>query len=147
MHIQPAVQTQPETITFVVDGDPVPQPRARVSTRGGFARAYVPRGHAVHAYRQAIEVAAQAADMKPTEDAVSVWLTFTFSRPKSHMTKRGVKKTAPALPREDVDNLAKAVLDALTCHAWHDDKQVAELHVSKSYGTAGSTEVTIEQLS
>jgi Holliday junction resolvase RusA-like endonuclease len=86
-------------------------------------------------------------DMKPTEDAVSVWLTFTFSRPKSHMTKRGVKKTAPALPREDVDNLAKAVLDALTCHAWHDDKQVAELHVSKSYGTAGSTEVTIEQLS
>jgi Holliday junction resolvase RusA-like endonuclease len=82
VHIQPAVQTQPETITFVVDGDPVPQPRPRVSTRGGFARAYVPRGHAVHAYRQAIEVAAQAADMKPTEDAVSVWLTFTFSRPK-----------------------------------------------------------------
>ena len=118
-----------------------------MSTRGGFARAYVPRGHAVHAYRQAIEVAAKAAGITPTEDAVSVWLTFTFSRLKSHMTKRGVKKTAPALPREDVDNLAKAVLDALTCHAWHDDKQVAELHVSKSYGTAGSTEVTIEQLS
>jgi Holliday junction resolvase RusA-like endonuclease len=110
VHVQPAVQTQPETITFVVDGDPVPQPRARVSTRGGFARAYVPRGHAVHAYRQAIEVAAQAAGITPTEDAVSVWLTFTFGRPKSHMTKRGVKKTAPALPREDVDNLAKAVL-------------------------------------
>jgi len=89
-------------------------------------------------------VAAQAAGIKPTEDAVSVWLTFTFARLKSHMNKNGVKKTAPALPREDVDNLAKAVLDALTCHAWHDDKQVAELHVLKQYGTAGSTEVTIE---
>ena len=92
-------------------------------------------------------MAAQAADMKPTEAAVSVSLSFTFARPKSHMNARGVKKTAPTLPREDVDNLAKAVLDALTCHAWHDDKQVAELHVLKQYGTAGSTEVTIEQLS
>jgi len=134
----------PAAARLAIPGDPVAQPRARVSTRGGFARAYVPRGHAVHAYRQAIEVAAQAADMKPTEAAVSVWLSFTFGRPKSHMTARGVKKTAPALPREDVDNLAKAVLDALTCHAWHDDKQVAELHVLKQYGTAGSTEVTIE---
>lgn len=92
-------------------------------------------------------MAAQAAGIKPTEDAVSVWLTFTFARLKSHMNKSGVKKTAPALPREDVDNLAKAVLDALTCHAWHDDRQVAKLHVAKQYGTAGSTEVTIEQLS
>ena len=106
----------------------------------------MPATHPVHAYRQAIELAAKAVGMQPTEDAVSVCLTFTFSRPKSHINKRGVKKTAPALPREDVDNLAKAVLDALTCHAWHDDKQVAELHVSKQYGTAGSTEVTIEQL-
>ena len=132
---------------FTIPGDPVAQPRPRVSTRGGFARAYVPAKHPVHVYRQAVVLAAKQAGTKPTEHAVSVSLSFTFSRPKSHYKKSGLKAAAPALPREDVDNLAKAVLDALTCHAWHDDKQVAELHVSKSYGTAGSTEVTIEQLS
>ena len=29
-------------VCFTVLGEPVPQPRPRVSTRGGFARAYVP---------------------------------------------------------------------------------------------------------
>ena len=32
---------KPKSITFHIEGQPVPQPRARVSSRGGFARAYV----------------------------------------------------------------------------------------------------------
>ncbi len=147
MHVQPAVQTEPETLTFVVTGEPVPQPRARVSTRGGFARAYVSRQHPVHAYRDGIAVTAKAAGATVTEDSVSVTIAATFCRPKSHRNKGGLKKTAPLLPREDVDNLAKAVLDALTGVAWHDDKQVASLQIVKSYGTAGATEVTIAKFS
>jgi Holliday junction resolvase RusA-like endonuclease len=134
-------------ITFTVHGDPVPQPRARVSTRGGFARAYIPRQHPVHAYRDGIAITAKTVGATVTENAVSVTILATFGRPKSHMNKLGLKKTAPLLPREDVDNLAKSVLDALTGVAWHDDKQVSCLHVSKQYGTAGATEVTIAELS
>ncbi len=48
-------------LTFTVPGEPVPQPRPRVSTRGGFARAYVPAKHPVHAYRDAITAAARTA--------------------------------------------------------------------------------------
>jgi len=147
VHVQPPVQTEPETLTFVVPGEPVPQPRARVSTRGGFARAYVPRQHPVHAYRDGIAIKAKAAGATVTEDAFSVTIAATFGRPKSHRNKGGLKTTAPLLPREDVDNLAKAVLDALTGVAWHDDKQVASLHIVKSYGTAGATEVTIAKFS
>jgi len=134
-------------LTFVVPGEPVPQPRARVSTRGGFARAYVPRQHPVHAYRDSIAITATAAGATVTEDAVSVTISATFGRPKSHRNKGGLKKTAPLLPREDVDNLSKAVLDALTGVAWHDDKQVASLHIVKRYGTAGATEVSIAKFS
>jgi Holliday junction resolvase len=114
LHLQPPVQTKSETVTFVVPGEPVPQPRARVSTRGGFARAYVPRQHPVHAYREGIAVTAKAAGSTITKEAVSVTILALFARPKSHLNKSGLKKTAPLLPREDVDNLAKAVLDALT---------------------------------
>ena len=130
-------------ITFTVSGDPVPQPRPRVSTRGGFARAYVPSRHPVHAYRDGIAITAKAAGATVTENAVCVTVCATFARPKSHCNKSGLKKTAPLLPREDVDNVAKAVLDALTGVAWHDDRQVAELHVSKRYGPFGLTRVTI----
>ena len=147
MHLQSPVQAEPQTLTFVVPGEPVPQPRARVSTRGGFARAYVPRQHPVHAYRDVIAITAKAAGATVTDEAVSVTISATFGRPKSHRNKGGLKKSAPLMPREDVDNLAKAVLDGLTGVAWHDDKQVASLHIVKRYGTAGATEVSIAKFS
>jgi Holliday junction resolvase RusA-like endonuclease len=130
-------------LSFSVPGSPIPQPRPRVSTRGGFARAYVPATHPVHRYRASVAEAAKAAGAAVSEDAVAVELTFLFERPASHKTKKGLKRDAPTLPREDVDNLAKAVLDALTCVAWHDDRQVARLTVVKAYAQESATLVQI----
>ena len=130
-------------IAFTVPGDPVPQPRARVSTRGGFARAYVPKTHAVHAYRQAVADAARAAGAGVHGEPVSVVIDLVWERPKSHMRKSGVKPDAPVLPRADVDNAAKAVLDSLNGVAWEDDSQVQRLVVEKSYGTEARTTVRI----
>jgi Holliday junction resolvase RusA-like endonuclease len=128
--------------TFSIDGDPVPQPRPRVSTRGGFARAYVPKTHPVHAYRQAIAAAARAASVPATDEPLNVVIDAVFARPKSHMNKAGVKATAPRLPRPDVDNIGKAVLDALQ-DVVGDDTCVARLVVEKSYGTEGRTTVRV----
>lgn len=131
-------------LTFEVPGDPVPQPRPRVSTRGGFARAYVPGKHPVHAYRQAIAAAALEAGATPTTtEPITVILDLVFARPPSHLTKKGLRKVAPLLPRFDVDNCAKAALDALNGVAWADDSQVARLVVEKSYGTEARTTVRI----
>lgn len=129
-------------ITFSVPGNPVPQPRPRVSTRGGFARAYVPAKHPVHAYRQAIAAAARDAGLAETSEPIGVVIDAVFARPKSHLTKAGVKSTAPVLPRPDVDNIGKAVLDALQ-DVIGDDTCVARLVVEKSYGTEARTTVRI----
>lgn len=129
-------------ITFSVPGDPVPQPRPRVSTAGGFARAYVPAKHPVHAYRQAVAAAARAAGLTETGDPLNVVIDAVFRRPKSHLNKAGVKATAPTLPRPDVDNLAKAVLDALQ-DVMGDDTNVSRLVVEKSYGQEARTTVRI----
>ncbi len=129
-------------IAFTVPGDPVPQPRPRVSTRGGFARAYVPASHPVHAFRQAVALSATIAGLGPITEPIQVCVISVFQRPKSHMTGRGViKATAPRLPRPDVDNLAKAVLDALG--DFFDDTLVESLQVSKSYGDVAHTKVVI----
>lgn len=130
-------------VTFTVPGEPVPQPRPRVSTRGGFARAYVPAKHPVHAYRAAIAEEAGKAGLEPTDEPFEVIVDAVFARPKSHMTKRGVKATAPALPRPDVDNVAKAVLDALQ-DVMGDDTHVRRLVVEKSYGAEARTTVRIQ---
>ena len=129
-------------ITFTVPGDPVPQPRPRVSTRGGFARAYVPSTHPVHDYRSSLAAAARDAGLGTTGEPLNVVIDAVFVRPKSHMRKSGVKPDAPRLPRPDVDNIAKAVLDALQ-DVMGDDTNVARLVVEKSYGTEARTTVRI----
>lgn len=79
---------------------------------------------------------------------VAVELTFALQRPLDHFKARSrereLKKASPAVPcvKPDVDNLAKAVLDALGVWPkkarpclWEDDIQVARLFVSKVYST------------
>ena len=131
-------------ITFSVPGDPVPQPRARITTRGGHGHAYTPADHPVHGYRKAVALAAKAAGCEPHGEPVSVIIDLVFGRPKSHLRSTGEPKpSAPTLPRPDVDNAAKAVLDSLNGIAWVDDSQVGRLVVEKSYGVEGRTTVRI----
>ena len=129
-------------ITFSVPGDPVPQPRPRVSTRGGFARAYVPAKHPVHEYRTLLAAAARDAGLTQTGEPLNVVIDAVFARPKSHLRKSGVKPDAPRLPRPDVDNIGKAVLDALQ-DVIGDDTCVARLVVEKSYGNEAQTIVRV----
>jgi len=129
-------------ITFTVPGDPVPQPRPRVSTRGGFARAYVPKQHPVHDYRASLAAAARDAGLGTTGEPLNVVIDAVFVRPKSHLRKSVLRPDAPRLPRPDVDNIAKAVLDALQ-DVMGDDSLVARLVVEKSYGTEARTTVRV----
>jgi Holliday junction resolvase RusA-like endonuclease len=131
-----------KAITFSVPGDPVPQPRARITTRGKFAHAYTPKKHPVHAYRDAILREALACGLTPVSEPIEVIIDAVFARPKSHLTKRGVKASAPALPRADVDNVAKACLDSLK--DLFDDTHVRRLIVEKSWGDEARTTVRVQ---
>lgn len=130
-----------KSVTFAVAGDPVPQPRPRITTRGRHGHAYTPIDHPVHAYRQAIAAAAGDAGLPTIDCPIEVIIDAVFARPKSHMNKSGVKPAAPALPRPDADNIAKAVLDSLG--EFFDDTLVRRLVVEKTYGTEGRTTVRI----
>jgi Holliday junction resolvase RusA-like endonuclease len=129
-------------ITFTVLGNPVPQPRARITTRGKFAHAYTPKSHPVHGYRTQLAIAARLAGLTPTGEPLDVVIDAVFERPKSHLNKSGVKATAPVLPRPDVDNVAKAVLDSLQ-DVMGDDSLVARLVVEKSWGAEARTTVRV----
>ena len=43
------------------------------------------------------------------------------------------KTTKLPSPRGDIDNFAKAVLDAMNGKLWDDDKQIESLHVHKTW--------------
>ncbi len=130
------------SITFSVDGEPVPQPRVKITTRGKFAHAYVEARHPIHAYRKAIQLAAVDAGLRACTGTVEVVIDAVFVRPRSHLNKKGLKPTAPPAPLPDVDNVAKAVLDAIGPIIGN-DKQVKRLVIEKRYGTEARTTVRV----
>ena len=67
---------------------------------------------------------------------LTVEMTFYFRRPKSHYKADGYslsKSGDGAIPRGDVDNLAKAVMDALNGEAFTDDRFVVSLTTRKEW--------------
>lgn len=133
-------------IAFSVPGDPVPQPRPKVTTRGGHGHAYVPAKHPIHAYRASIAAAAVAAGATPTDDApLTLIIDLVFVRPKSHYKANGElnPRTALKVPPGDCSNYQKGIEDCLNGIAWVDDVQVGKTVVEKSYGTEPRTTIRI----
>jgi Holliday junction resolvase RusA-like endonuclease len=78
---------------------------------------------------------------KVREGALSVALEFYLSRPKSLP-----KSATRHIKRPDVDNLAKAVLDAMRGEVYRDDAQIEQLRVSKRYSESTGVTIDIEEL-
>jgi Holliday junction resolvase RusA-like endonuclease len=73
-----------------------------------------------------------------TDKKYNVRMTFYFAPPK---------KPKNDYPRGDLDKLCRAVLDALTTHAWDDDNQVVCFtDCSKEYHPAEGVWISIHYL-
>lgn len=113
--------------TVTIYGEPKAQPRPRATARGGFARVYNPS--TADEWKQAIMDAARNQG-EPFLGPVSLEIRFDMPRPK-HL--RGTEQK-PHTVKPDIDNLVKAVMDALTTAIWWiDDSQVWSLSTSKQY--------------
>jgi Holliday junction resolvase RusA-like endonuclease len=129
------------TIQCTIPGTPVPQPRPRATikrTRTGRTVPHVYDPGYADRWKQAVGIfwSLAAQGRKFTQGPVEVYATFYFSPLKSD--KKTQENDAKKCTKPDVDNLAKALLDALTdAGAWGDDGQVFSLAVSKRYHVTG----------
>jgi crossover junction endodeoxyribonuclease RusA len=128
---------------FTVPGRPYPQGSLRAfKTKTGAI--VTPQKNTVLSYRGDIQN--HYGEPSPVEGPVAVTVEFRFMRPKSHFNKSGLKPAAPVEMTQspDVDKLARAVLDALTAYAYHDDKQVVTLDATKVWWHKHETVVAVE---
>ena len=116
--------------TISVPGNPYPLKRPRRAKNG---RMFDPAEN-VTAKRH-IGSYARALFAVPIPGPVMVNIRFHIQRPKSHFGTRGLRIAAPVnhAQRPDVDNLIKAVFDALNGIAWVDDTQVIEVSARKDW--------------
>lgn len=125
---------------FWAAGVPQAQPRPRATVRGGHARMYNP-GNA-DAWKATVRKAAASAGLagRKLGGPIRLCIQFQFQRPAAHFgtgaNRERLKTSAPQyhVQRPDADNLAKAVMDALTdAGIWADDDQVYDLRVTKGW--------------
>lgn len=133
-------------ITFAVSGEPKSQPRPKAMRRGSFVHIYTPATAKV--WKGLVASAAKPfLSPVPIEGPLSLSLDFRFVRPKSHFTSKGALSKSARLAhttKPDADNLAKAVMDALTdAGLWKDDTQVVQLNVTKSYADTDGVTVRL----
>jgi Holliday junction resolvase RusA-like endonuclease len=118
----------------MVHGLPRGKGRARITTRGGFPRAYT--DEKTREYEHRIAEAAAKAGAVPSTCPCTVSLIAVFPIPASWPKKRktnAVEGNERHTTKPDADNLLKS-LDGLNGIAWKDDSQVYEATVKKVYG-------------
>lgn len=133
---------------FFVPGIPVAQPRVKAARRGRFIHIYTP--DTADAWKDCVrKVGAQYKPGSILTGPVYVRLLFAMPRPK-HLSTKTYKDEIhrPHMVKPDVDNLTKAVLDAMS-DWWTDDCLVAMVQASKWYarlGGATGVEIHVSEL-
>lgn len=114
---------------FIAYGIPKGQPRPRAFSRGGHASVYDPG--TAEGWKGSVALAAREfLPPEPLDEPLRVMLQFFMPRP----ARLKGEASAPHTGKPDCDNLAKAVLDALTgISMWRDDSLVCSLDVEKRY--------------
>lgn len=127
-------------LEFNVGGMPKPQPRPRAVKRGEFAKIVSTlKGSPASYYKQAINLAcrlAMSGTALPT-GPLGLLIQAVWVRPGDMKKHQPQARLWRSCQREDADNIAKAVMDAMLGVAYQDDSLVADLRVQKFYGRVG----------
>jgi Holliday junction resolvase RusA-like endonuclease len=138
-------------VRFVVPGEPVPQPRVR---RGSYAEGK--RGARAKDYKLTISwgyaVACRKRPLAPAGTPVRMVVVLIHTPPKTSKkfdlapvhTAVEAGLLVPMVLTPDVDNVLKAIADALKGLAWEDDDQLYDVHPIQFWGSKPSTTVELE---
>lgn len=124
-------------VRLVFNLEPVAKGRPRI----GKGVAYTP--HKTLCYERSlrslgfVQMRDAGLNMLPEGLPLCVACDFFVTRPTA------AKKRIYPHVKPDLDNYAKAVLDALNATVWFDDSQIVDLRLSKRYAEAGMARVEV----
>ena len=134
-------------ITFTVPGQPVGKGRPRIGRVGQHARMFTP-AKTVNYEGLVAHAAGMAMNGRPLlEGAVQVQMVIHCQVPASWSKKKQQQALAGEVfptTKPDIDNIEKAVYDAINGVVWKDDVQVVDVVKRKRYSASPGVIVTIK---
>lgn len=140
-------------IYFIVDGKVQPKQRPKV-----YRNRYTGKAHAITP-RQTVEYEEkvkasfyEACDGEKffltgaVHMTVNVYVAIAKSTPKKTREKMLTGEIKPITRTGDLDNLLKAISDALNGVAYNDDSQIIDATIRKFYGEQARAEITIREV-
>lgn len=127
--------------SFHVDGIPKAQPRPRAFARrfGDKFQARVYDAGTAEGWKSCVAAASLPhRPASPLTGPVALVVEFLLPRPKNRCRRADNPGLVHCTTKPDIENLVKAVMDAMTqCGWWVDDSQVVELEASKCWHEIG----------
>lgn len=129
-------------IEFTIPGIPVPQPRVKFSSGGGFTKAYTPtsvkqkdgtrKSNGVAEFKSLVKMCAREAYQgAPLNEPVRIDCCWVFPRGSTKFWKTKPTPRYPHVVKPDRDNLDKMVLDSLVGIMLADDNCVCAGYLEK----------------
>ncbi len=136
-------------ITIQIPGEAVGKGRPKFARRGKFVTTYTPEKTAN--YENLVKLAAAEAmqGRQLFDSAVHVELLILCSVPQSWSKKKQLQAMSGTLrptSKPDVDNVQKAIYDALNGIVWADDKQIVSGSFSKHYASAPLVRIRVSPI-
>lgn len=134
-----------QQFTFI--GTPKAQGRPKFARRGKFVAVYDPKDSAQYKNNVAAQIVAQKPVLIGQGIPVKLILEILLPRPKGHYGAKGLKDKYALLrhtSKPDLDNLEKAIKDALKGIVWYDDSQVDIVQKAKRYGEEPKVFIIVE---
>ena len=117
---------------IVIYTEPIGAPRPRAVVRGGFTRMYNPSKYTHWKSEFAFNLKRQWKKPTISTGYVTLKIKAVFKRPKNLMRKKDFKGRLPHVKKPDIDNVSKAILDAMVqAKIIIDDTIIQGLHIQK----------------
>lgn len=137
-------------LDYMVIGTPKPQSRPRFfRNKAGYMGTYSPKTDWFNlVYSETLKQKQKYLPNKKLDKALRVELIFFMPIPQSLSKKKKEKLEHSSVAKKpDIDNLVKAVMDAINyTNLWEDDSQISSLEAIKIYSKEPRCRITITEI-
>lgn len=144
-----AIQVSRRAVAFQVPGKPVGKGRPRATKRGKHIALYTPEKTVSYESTVALAASQAMSGRQLIAGPVYVLMSIVLPVPRSWSQRKQNEALAGVLvptTKPDMDNVIKAVFDAINGVVWNDDAQVADLRVTRRYGGTPGVSVIVSVL-